>query len=43
LLNSTLGTEILDGCELQPEAANLALARQQAPGLEEAIQGMSPK
>lgn len=39
-LNATLGIDMLDGYELQPEEADVAIARQQAATLNEAIRGM---
>lgn len=36
-LNATLGIDVLDGYELQPEEADLAIAQQQASALDEAI------
>jgi hypothetical protein len=36
-LNSTLGLDIVDGYELQPEEADLEVARSQAAALDEAL------
>lgn len=39
-LNATLGIDIVDGYELQPEEADLAIAREQASAIDEAIRRM---
>jgi FRG domain len=39
-INATLGLEVVDGYELRPEEADLAIAKQQASILDEAIRGM---